>query len=151
MPATRRDLLKTALAVGAITQTGLLSARARAVASAEPFAARTPEAVISALYGDSVSQPSGDIEIDVPGLAEDGAVVPLKVNVRVRGVDSIAVIAGKNPIPLIASFTLGPGVIPFLTTRIKLAESSEVIVVARAEGKLYRASRFVRVVAGGCD
>ncbi len=113
--------------------------------------ARTPETVIAALYGDAVSQPSGDIEIDAPRLAEDGAVVPLKVNVQLPGVDSIAVIAGKNPVPLIASFTLGPGVIPFITTRIKLAESSEVTVVARAEGKLYRASRFVKVVAGGCD
>jgi sulfur-oxidizing protein SoxY len=35
-------------------------------------------------------------------------------------------------------------------TRIKLAEQSDITVVVKANGKLYSATKFVKVTKGGC-
>jgi sulfur-oxidizing protein SoxY len=53
-----------------------------------------------------------------------GAVVPVKIHTDLDKVESINLIAEKNPVPLVASFKLATGVVnPFIATRIKLAQS----------------------------
>jgi sulfur-oxidizing protein SoxY len=113
-------------------------------------AAPAPHELTKYFDGALITQSDG-IAIDMPVLAEDGSVVPIKVQARLDGVESITLIAEKNPVPLIGTFDLGPGVQPFIATRIKLAESSRVSVVVKSQGRLYSASRFVRVVKGGCE
>jgi sulfur-oxidizing protein SoxY len=79
---------------------------------------------------------------------------PIKIHTDLVGVESINLIAEKNPVPLplVASFKLAAGVVePFITTRIKLAESSYVIALVKAQGKFYIASKLVKVIESGCE
>jgi sulfur-oxidizing protein SoxY len=77
---------------------------------------------------------------------------PIKIHTDLVGVESINLIAEKNPVPLVASFKLAAGVVePFITTRIKLAESSYVVALVKAQGKFYIASKLVKVIESGCE
>jgi sulfur-oxidizing protein SoxY len=138
----RRTFIKAVLAAGA-------------AGIARPLLAtpvpKSGDEVLTKLFGETPITPCDRIAIDMPVLAEDGSVVPIKVQTHLEGVESIALVAEKNPVPLIGAFDLGPGVQPFIATRIKLAESSRVHVVVKTQGRLYSASRFVRVVKGGCE
>lgn len=153
---SRRRLLQgslAAVAAMAVGQLGLwLPRMARAAWPADAFAAKTPDAALRALFDGQTLIPTDRIRIDMPVLAEDGSVVRLTVAADLDDVQSISVIAGKNPVPLIARFDLGANaVLPEISTRIKLAETSTVTVVANAAGRLYIASRDVRVTRGGCN
>jgi sulfur-oxidizing protein SoxY len=154
--STRRGLLKGAfagLAASVIGQLGLVLPRiARAAWPSDAFAAKTPDAALHSLFDGQPIIPTDRIHIDLPALAEDGSIVPLTISADLEGVESISVIAGKNPVPLIARFDLGAGVVlPEISTRIKLAETSTVTVVAHAGDRLYSAQRDVKVTHGGCN
>lgn len=106
---------------------------------------------MAALTGGAVIEQRDDIAIEAPALAEDGAVVPVTVTARLPGVEVVHLIGEKNPVPLIASFEFGPGMVDGrVSTRIKLAESSRILVLVQASGRLYANQRFVEVTKGGC-
>ena len=56
----------------------------------------------------------------------------------------------SNPYPLVARFDIAPGTEPFLSTRVKLAQTGTTYALVQADGRLYSASRDTRVVIGGC-
>lgn len=93
---------------------------------------------------------SQDIHLTLPSIAENGAVVPLTIESTLEGIDSIMVWVEKNPTPLAASFTLSSQALPYVTTRIKMAESGHVIVIARHATKWLGARQWVQVMQGGC-
>ena len=92
------------------------------------------------------------IKIKTPDIAENGQVVPVEVTTNLEKVESITIIAEKNPIPLVCEFNFPEPekTVGWVKTRIKMARSSNVIAVVKADGKLYRASREVKVTIGGC-
>ncbi|MCP3869399.1 MAG: thiosulfate oxidation carrier protein SoxY [Gammaproteobacteria bacterium] len=150
----RRILLKSSLAAGAISVAagaGLLTPRQ--VLAAWPTAAfnakMVPEA-LQALLGEGNTETSADIKIKAPDIAENGAVVPVTISTGLTGVESIAVLAANNPVPLVANYTMGEGAIPFVSTRIKMGKSGDVVAVIKAGGKLYSANKGVKVTIGGC-
>jgi len=100
--------------------------------------------------GASNATASKDILIKLPDVAENGAAVPIEITSRIPDTQSIAIIADKNPFPLLATFAFTPGVEPYASTRIKLAGSSDVRVIVTAGGRTYAAVREVKVVTGGC-
>ncbi len=63
---------------------------------------------------------------------------------------SIAIFVDQNVNPLIADFTLSNGAEGYVSTRIKMAKTSNVTVVVKAGGKSYMASKEVKVTIGGC-
>ncbi|HZA29283.1 MAG TPA: thiosulfate oxidation carrier protein SoxY [Gammaproteobacteria bacterium] len=151
---TRRFVLKT-LSVGALTammsSLGLFRSRRTFAERPDAFAADSSAQTIAALAGDTVPLRSDRIRIEIPVLAEDGAVVPVKIHTDLAEVESISLIAEKNPMPLVASFKLATGVVnPFIATRIKLAQSSYVIALVKAQGRFYIASKSVKVIESGC-
>ena len=93
---------------------------------------------------------SPDIEIIAPQLAENGAIIQIEVTSRISGTEAIAILAEKNPTPLIANFMFSNGAEPYLITRIKMAETADLKVVVKAGDKYYSASRRVEVALGGC-
>lgn len=93
---------------------------------------------------------SADIMIKAPDIAENGAVVPVEVTSNIPGTTEIAIISEKNVNPLIAEFTLSNGAEGYVSTRIKMAKTSNVTVVVKAGGKAYTASKEVKVTIGGC-
>ena len=150
----RRIVLKGSLAAGALSLaagTGLLIPR-RVLASwpeAAFGAKKVPEA-LQALLGGSEPETSADIKIKAPDIAENGAVVPVTISSSMSGVESISLLAANNPVPLVANYKLGEGAEPFVSTRIKMGKSGDVIAVVKAGGKLYSANKGVKVTIGGC-
>jgi sulfur-oxidizing protein SoxY len=150
----RRILLKGSLsasALGVAVAAGLLApARVLAEWPDKAFAAKGMPDMLQALMGDANTEESGDIKIKAPDIAENGAVVPVTVSTNIAGAESIAVIAINNPAPLIASYNLGEGTEGFVSTRIKMGKSGDVIAVVKSGSKLFSAKKGVKVTIGGC-
>jgi len=102
------------------------------------------------LYPDQAPDQSDAIRIVAADLAENGAVVPIKVETDLDEVRAISIIASKNPVPLVATFVCGPRTAGFVATRIKLAESCEVIAVVETGAGCYQAAKSIEVTIGGC-
>lgn len=95
--------------------------------------------------------PSEDIEIVAPERAENGAVVQVEVLSRIPNTEAIAILAEKNPTPLIANFLFSNGAEPFVVTRIKMAETSNIQAIVKSGDKYYIAKRRVEVLENGCN
>ncbi len=145
----RRSLLRR---IGAVALLAMFGWRGAAAADrpTNAFRQETVSDILRALYGAAEVPTSERIRIGVAALAEDGAVVPLKVEVDLPDVAEITLIATRNPVPLVARFEFAPRTRAFVATRIKLAESSEVLAVARTPAGLWSARKHVDVTIGGC-
>jgi sulfur-oxidizing protein SoxY len=150
----RRILLQGSLAAGAMgvaVGAGLLTPRSVLAAwPQQAFEAKSLPDTLQALMGAGSAEESGDIKIKAPDIAENGAVVPITISTAIAGAESIALIAINNPAPLVASYDLGEGTEGFVSTRIKMGKSGDVIAVVKAGGKLYSAKKGVKVTIGGC-
>jgi sulfur-oxidizing protein SoxY len=62
----------------------------------------------------------------------------------------LALLVEKNPNTLSASFTLSPDTEPFVTTRVKMGQSSNVIALVKSDGKFHMAQKEIKVTLGGC-
>ena len=93
---------------------------------------------------------SKDIEIVAPDRAENGAVVQIEITSNIKNTESITVLVEHNPTPLISTFRFSNGALPFVITRIKMAEDSDVKVIVKAEGKFFTNSKKVIVLENGC-
>lgn len=114
------------------------------------YAAEGIEDAIAKLFPNEKIASSNKLHISTPEIAQNGAEVPIKVDAKIQGVESISVFVDKNPRPLVASFNLHNMKRPHIRTRIKIRESANVVAVVRANGKLYMAKRPVKVTIGGC-
>ena len=150
----RRIFLKRSMAasaVGVAASAGLLAPQQVLAAwNKAAFEAKEIPDALNALLGSGTTEPSEEIKIKAPDIAENGAVVPITVETSMADVESIAVIASANPVPLVANFTLGKGAQGFISTRIKMGKTGDVVGVVKAGGKLYSASKGVKVTIGGC-
>ncbi len=93
---------------------------------------------------------SKDIVITAPDIAENGAVVPIAVTSKIPNTQSISILAEKNPFPLSSTFDIANGAEGYVSTRLKLGETSNVRAVVKADGKFYTAVKEVKVTIGGC-
>jgi sulfur-oxidizing protein SoxY len=106
---------------------------------------------VKALGGAGAPQHSAEIAIKGPDIAENGAVVPFEVTSKVPGTQTIALMVEKNPNILAANFAIPQGTEPWINTRIKMGQTSNVYAVVKAaDGKFYYASKEVKVTLGGC-
>ncbi len=118
----------------------------------EWFSRTTPNDALCAVFGDREIMVSNQILIDMPLGAENGAIVPVTITTDLPSVQSISLIGDKNPISLISQFRFaGQARGDYLRTRIKLAGSSNLIVVVESDGALLSARRHIEVLKGGCD
>ncbi len=92
----------------------------------------------------------GGIELTAPEIAENGNTVPIKVSAP--GAVSITVFAEKNPLPGVVVFHFGAlSAESAISTRIRLAETQDVLAVAKmADGSFVKTSKTVKVTIGGC-
>ena len=152
--AKRRILLKGSLAAGAVgvaVGAGLLTPRMVLAEWPEgAFAATSVDDALNALLGANTHEASESIKIKAPDIAENGAVVPVTVESDAEGISSISIIAAGNQTPLIASFNLGEGALGFVSTRIKMAKTAEVVAVVKAGDKVMSSAKEVKVTIGGC-
>jgi sulfur-oxidizing protein SoxY len=152
--AKRRILLKGSLAAGSIgvaVGAGLLSPRlVLAEWNQAAFEAKDVSTAIGDLMGSGEPETSDAIQIKAPDIAENGAVVPVTVETTLEGVKSIAIMAAGNNTPLVASFNLGESAMPFVSTRIKMGKTADVVAVVQTGDKLLSNAKNVKVTIGGC-
>lgn len=145
----RRSFLKTtAVAASLAAVTPIVN-----VKSAKADENKFKEA-LNKITGGKTPKTSSDVKLVAPNIAENGAVVPIKasVNLPVEQVKAIHVFAKDNPNPYVFSFypTTQNGE-AFISTRIKLAKTTEVYAVAElSDGTFLQASKKVKVTIGGC-
>ena len=150
----RRTFLQGTMAggvLGVAASAGLLTPKA--VLAAWPkagFEAKTIEDSLNSLYSSSSHSASGDIKIKAPDIAENGAVVPVTISSNIKGAEGIAILIKENPSPLAASFDLSSGTEAFVSTRVKMGKTSDLIAIVKSGGNLYSAKKQVKVTIGGC-
>lgn len=151
----RRIFLKGTLASSVIALAagaGLLNPRQ--VLAAWPkaaFESKDLSEAMKGIAGTDTAAGSTDIEIKAPDIAENGAVVPVKIEAaKVKGVSAIAILVENNPTPLIANFKLGKSTHAYVSTRIKMGKTSNVIAVVTGAGGVTSARKEVKVTIGGC-
>ena len=115
----------------------------------EAFKQKSGDDASKLLYG-KTAEASDKVKLDAPEIAENGAVVPIAASTTLADVTSIAFLVTENPNALIASYKIPAGTMPSVANRIKMARTSNVIVVVEAGGKLYSATKEVKVTVGGC-
>jgi sulfur-oxidizing protein SoxY len=103
---------------------------------------------MKAIYGTS-STTEGKVKLKAPDIAENGAVIPIGVSTKLKA-KTVAIFQDANPESTVAVFTVPENGIIDYSVRIKMAKTGKVTVVADVDGKLYSASKTVKVTAGGC-
>ena len=150
LPIGRRRLLQAASAVTAVIASGVAPC-ARATAAADEtlaFAAHSFPDVIGALGG--VPKASEKIALELPQVAENGALVPITVTSGLPGTREILILVDGNPLPLAVRFTIPEGTEPFVATRIRMAQNGTVYAAVRSDEGLFATARAVQVIVGGC-
>jgi len=145
------DKNRRRLVQGLFALTALVLVPLRVLArNPEAFQATSPDSALQSLFGDKTVSDSDEVQLKVPDIAENGAVVPVTVESSLAGVSSISIIVVENPNPLSARFQVTPGVAANISTRIKMGTSSDVIAAVETEQGVYLARKNVKVTIGGC-
>jgi sulfur-oxidizing protein SoxY len=135
---------------GVLAQTGMIDwARATELSARTGFVATDLDSALTAL-GAATAPTTDALAIVAPEMAEDGAVVSIELRCSLPSVDRLAILAADNPNPLIAIFSLTPQVRPEMALRCRMARSSQLVALARADGRYWQARRLVQVIQGGC-
>jgi sulfur-oxidizing protein SoxY len=157
---SRRRALGTLGALGAVAATGTLVAPAGVGAqAAPPLGAQEPAGdALKRLFGSRpIRDGGGAVKLDIPLIAENGAVVPVSVEVAspmtaANHVKHIYVVADKNRIPIVARVALSPeSGQAYMGANIRLGETGDVRAIAeQSDGTLLQVKREVKVTVGGC-
>ena len=99
----------------------------------------------------------GRVRLDLPEIAENGNTIPMTIAVespmtQQSHVTDVLVVADGNPRGGVATFHFSPASgAAEANTRIRLAETQDVIAVAKMnDGSYYIGSKQVKVTIGGC-
>ena len=97
------------------------------------------------------------VAIDMPVRAEDAAIVPVTLRMKLpagdtRQVQSITLVIDQNPAPMAAKFRLGPDArVSEISTRVRVNNYTDVHAVAElSDGQLYMVKTYVKA-SGGCS
>ena len=125
------------------------SAWAQAGWNKAAFETKSLNDTVKAMGGASAAE-SKDITITSPDIAENGAVVPFTIASKIPKTEQVALLVEKNPNVLAAAFNIPDGTEPWVNTRVKMGQTSNVIALVKADGKFYYAAKEVKVTLGGC-
>jgi len=135
---------------------GLVAAACGGVSHPARAAKNDAEDLIKKFTGGKVAT-EGRVHLDLPEIAENGNTVPMTVSVESpmteeSYVSDVLVVADGNPRGGIASFHFTPASgAAEANTRIRLAETQNVIVIAKMnDGSFFTTSKPVKVTIGGC-
>ncbi len=149
MKATRRQAIKTTGAMATLVSMGLVTqSQAQAAVDRASFEVKTMADALKAIGGTPAT--SDQISVVSPDIAENGAVVPVGASSKLADTTEIYLLVEKNPTPLSAGFILPAGTLAEVQTRLKMGQSTNVIAVVKAGGKLYSATKETKVTLGGC-
>jgi sulfur-oxidizing protein SoxY len=155
MDSGRRKVLKGtsgAAVLGVAMAAGLFkpgSAWAQSGWNKAAFETKSLNDAVKAMGGSAPTE-SKDIQINSPDIAENGAVVPFTIASKLPRTEQVALLVEKNPYILAASFNIPEGTEPWVNTRVKMGQTSNVIALVKADGKYYYTVKEVKVTLGGC-
>ena len=107
------------------------------------------DAAMIELFGTADAADSADIEVKAPDIAENGAVVPVSVKTSLNA-KTVALFQDANPESAVIVIDMQPRMLPDFDFRIKMAKSGNVVAVVEVDGKLFKATKAVKVPMGGC-
>jgi sulfur-oxidizing protein SoxY len=154
--ASRRHALKHGAGLSLLTLVAAAGWLPPALAADAPgwnkaaFDAHTLDDAMKALGAPSPGASKDITFVATPDIAENGAVVPVSVVSAIPDTQSIAILIEKNPNMLAAVFDLPAGTDPSVTTRVKMAQTSNVYALVKAGGKFYATHKEIKVTLGGC-
>ncbi|MGB0204841.1 MAG: thiosulfate oxidation carrier protein SoxY [Neptuniibacter sp.] len=150
MSMNRRSVVKAIAAGGALIGASVLMPRiALAAWSEKAFKAQDQATAMNELLGGTPEE-SAEVTLKAPDIAENGAVVPVTVRSTLANVESMSIFVENNPTPLVVEFMVPAGTEADVATRLRMGKTSKVTAVVKADGKLYSASKEVKVTIGGC-
>ena len=105
---------------------------------------------IKSVYGHNDTTETTKVKLKAPDIAENGAIVPINIKTSLKNVESIMLFIENNPQPLSSGYNLTSKAVPSIGTRVKMGKTSNVIAAVKSDGKVYTASKEVKVTIGGC-
>lgn len=150
---SRRAGLQAAGAAGiyaALVSIGALKPSSATAASMEDaFKTKGVKGTLEAM-GIKDAAKSDQVVLVAPDIAENGAVVPIKMSSKLPKTEMMALLVEKNPNALAGAYEMVGDANPAVSMRIKMGQSSDVVALVKADGKYYMASKEVKVTLGGC-
>jgi sulfur-oxidizing protein SoxY len=144
----RRSLVKYSAVFGLMASTGLISIAQAQEWNKAAFEGKSLDDVFKIL-GAGSPEKSTAVTLNAPDIAENGAVVPVGITTALKA-EQLAILVEKNPSALAAQFFIPAGTDPFVTTRIKMGQTSNVYGLVKADGKWLVTVKEVKVTLGGC-
>jgi len=144
----RRILLKHTAIFGLMASVGLISPAQAAEWNKSAFDGKNIDEVFKVLNTGTLEKSSA-ITFNTPDIAENGAVVPISISSSLK-VEQMAILVDKNPNTLAALFFIPSGTDAFVTSRIKMAQTSNVYALVKSEGKWFMVVKEIKVTLGGC-
>ncbi len=116
------------------------------------------EQTIKRLFGDRKIQDGATMmKLDTQLIAENGSVVPVKVDIDVeptakKYVKTVYFVADKNRRPMSAKFNVSPAMgKPMIEANVRLGESTDFRAIAEMnDGSLFQVKQAIKVTVGGC-
>jgi sulfur-oxidizing protein SoxY len=149
MNNSRRTAIKTTGAFATLVSLGIVT-QSQALAAVEraSFQVKTLDDALKAIGGTPAA--SDQVTVVSPDIAENGAVVPVGATSNLPNTTDIYLIVEKNPTPLSCAFMIPAGTAADVQTRLKMGQSTNVVAVVKADGKLFSATKETKVTLGGC-
>jgi sulfur-oxidizing protein SoxY len=148
MNQQRRSLLKYSAVFGLMASAGLISVAQAQEWNKAAFEGKSLDEVFKIL-GAGTPDKSGAITLNAPDIAENGVVVPVGITTTLKA-EQMSILVEKNPSSLAAQFFIPAGTESFVTTRIKMGQTSNVFGLVKADGKWLMAVKEIKVTLGGC-
>lgn len=148
MNDSRRKTLKQIAIFSLMGSTGLITQVQAQEWSKAAFEGKSLDEVFKA-FNTSTPEKSSAITVTAPDIAENGAVVPVGISTTLKA-EQAAILVEKNPNTLAGQFYFPVGTEPFVSTRIKMAQTSNVYFLVKAEGKWFMTAKEIKVTLGGC-
>ena len=115
------------------------------------FSQASADELIKVLTNNAELIVSDAIHIKAPEIAENGAVVPITVDASIANVNKISILVDNNPSPLTSSYDINTQLEAYMSTRVKMAKSSNIIaIVSTTDNKYFTATKSIKVTIGGC-
>ena len=149
MSAQRRSLLKASLGYAGLAGSNslLASTKSYSAPTIDAFTSPDMNEAVQLLLGDDAGVQSNKLVIDAPDFIKRPGIIEVTVSTGLPNVDTIAIFVRENMLPMAALYTLPAGTEPYITSRIDIFQSTEVIAVARSKAKLYANSRNIIITA----
>ncbi len=157
----RREFIQSMFAVSAVavasTPSLLMAEEAKKAPAKKGPNDMTYDEAVKAITGGKEVKDSDKITLKAPEIAENGAVVPIKVTVdypmtEKEHVKEIHILNTANGNARCADVMLTPAnEVGYFATRVKLSKTQDVVaLVGLSDGTFIKASASIKVTIGGC-